>query len=154
MPNSEWAGRGRRMFMMCVLCLAGGVGPVFAESSGGIMRIAIIHNNERVIATLADTPAAARFADMLPLTLTLSDYAATEKVADLPAALPTHGSPRGMDPDVGDITYYAPWGNLAIFYKDFGYANGLISLGRIDGDIAFLKRQGSLAVRFEALKAE
>ncbi|MEH7502625.1 cyclophilin-like fold protein [Neobacillus drentensis] len=23
------------------------------------------------------------------------------------------------DPSVGDFTYYSPWGNLAIFYRDF-----------------------------------
>lgn len=33
---------------------------------------------------------------------------------------------------MGDIALYAPWGNLAIFYKDFGYARGLIVLARID----------------------
>jgi hypothetical protein len=32
---------------------------------------------------------------------------------------------------VGDITYYAPWGNLAIFYRDFGYSPGLVRLGHI-----------------------
>jgi hypothetical protein len=36
---------------------------------------------------------------------------------------------------VGDIAYYAPWGNLAIFHKDFGYSDGLIILGKIDGDV-------------------
>ncbi|WP_337926728.1 cyclophilin-like fold protein [Paenibacillus caui] len=30
------------------------------------------------------------------------------------------------------ITYYAPWGNLAIFYRDFRYSSGLIKLGSID----------------------
>ncbi|MEG1031397.1 MAG: cyclophilin-like fold protein, partial [Acinetobacter sp.] len=34
----------------------------------------------------------------------------------------------------GDLTYFAPWGNLAFFYKDsdVGYANGLIFLGKMD----------------------
>jgi Cyclophilin-like family len=39
------------------------------------------------------------------------------------------GSMAGSDPSIGDIAYYAPWGNLALFYKDFGYSNGLITLG-------------------------
>jgi hypothetical protein len=39
---------------------------------------------------------------------------------------------------VGDITYYAPWGNLAIFYRDFGYSPGLVRLGRIDSGIETL----------------
>jgi len=36
---------------------------------------------------------------------------------------------------VGDIAYYAPWGNLAILYKDFGYSDGLIILWRLDSGI-------------------
>ena len=48
------------------------------------------------------------------------------------------GSPTGSDPSVGDIAYYAPWGNLAILYKDFGYSDGLIILGRLDSGIETL----------------
>jgi len=35
---------------------------------------------------------------------------------------------------VGTLAYYAPWGNLAFFYKDFGYSRGLIFLGTVDGN--------------------
>ncbi|CQR50596.1 MULTISPECIES: cyclophilin-like fold protein [Haloferax] len=42
------------------------------------------------------------------------------------------GSDDGVDPEVGDITYYAPWGNLAVFYREFGYASGLVKLGHIE----------------------
>jgi hypothetical protein len=97
-------------------------------------------------ATLEGSVAAKDFASLLPLTLTLKDYAATEKVADLPRKLSTHGAPAGIDPAVGDITFYAPWGNLAIFYKDFGYSEGLVKLGRIDCGIAALQRGGALRV--------
>jgi hypothetical protein len=50
------------------------------------------------------------------LSLTLEDYAATEKVATLERRLTTAGAPAGTPPAVGDFSYYAPWGNLAIFY--------------------------------------
>jgi hypothetical protein len=97
-------------------------------------------------ATLEDSAAAKDFASLLPLALTLKDYAATEKVADLPRKLSTHGAPAGIDPAVGDITFYAPWGNLAIFYEDFGYSAGLVKLGRIDSGIAALRPAGALPV--------
>ncbi len=45
---------------------------------------------------------------------------------------PTKDAPAGYKPSVGDITFYAPWGNLAIFYKGFSYSNGLIVMGKID----------------------
>lgn len=74
------------------------------------------------------------------------DYAATEKVADLPKKLSTQGAPAGADPEVGDIAYYAPWGNLAIYYKDFGYSAGLVRLGRIDSGLGPLQRPSPLQV--------
>jgi hypothetical protein len=90
--------------------------------------------------TLEKSAAAEDFASLLPLTLTLKDHAATEKVADLPRKLSTQGAPAGFDPGVG------AWGNLAIYYKDFGYSAGLVKLGRIDGSIAALQRPGPLRV--------
>jgi hypothetical protein len=38
-----------------------------------------------------------------------------EKIGDLPKKLSTDGAPTGSNPNVGDIAYYAPLGNLAIF---------------------------------------
>ncbi|WP_394287896.1 cyclophilin-like fold protein [Corynebacterium variabile] len=33
------------------------------------------------------------------------------------------------------IAYYAPWGNLAIFYRDFPRSPGLVILGHINGPL-------------------
>jgi hypothetical protein len=89
---------------------------------------------------------------LLPLSLTLKDYAATEKVSDLSKKLSTEGAPPGIDPSIGDIAYYAPWGNLAVFYRDFGYSNGLIKLGTIDSGIEAMSRPGPLRVRIELIE--
>lgn len=51
---------------------------------------------------------------MLPLKMTLKDYASTEKVSDLPKKLSMQHAPDGSKPKTGHISYYAPWGNLAI----------------------------------------
>jgi hypothetical protein len=99
------------------------------------MKIRIEIESTFVTATLHDTEAARDFASLLPLTMTLEDYNSTEKIAYLPRKLTTTGAPAGSDPDIGDITYYAPWGNLAIFYRPFGYSNGLVVLGRLDDGI-------------------
>jgi hypothetical protein len=88
---------------------------------------------ERVLTgTLNDSTAGRDFASLLPLTVTLSDYHRIEKVSDLPQKLSIQDAPAGYKPTAGDITYYAPWGNLAIFYQDFPYAAGLVHLGKID----------------------
>lgn len=108
------------------------------------MRIRIEIEKTSLTATLDDTEAGRDFASLLPLTLTLEDHAATEKIATLPRKLSTRGAPSGSDPDVGDIAYYAPWGNLAIYYRDFGYSAGLVKLGRIDGGVEALRRAGNM----------
>ena len=99
------------------------------------MKIKITIDNKVFNATLNDSDAAHDFAALFPLTLNLTDYASTEKVSDLNERLSTSGSPSGCSAKVGDITYYSPWGNLAIFYRSFGYAGGLIKLGEIEGDM-------------------
>jgi hypothetical protein len=99
------------------------------------MDITLSFNDTELTATLVDSETTQDFLSLLPLTLTLSDYRETEKISDLPRRLSSAGAPEGLDPEVGDITYYAPWGNLAIFYRDFDYSPGLVKLGRIDSGI-------------------
>lgn len=78
----------------------------------------------------------------------LEDYAAVEKISDLPRKLSVDGAPNGFKPSGGDITYYAVWGNLAIFHQRARYAAGLVSLGKLNGDIEPLARKGPLQVTF------
>lgn len=78
---------------------------------------------------------------MLPLTLSFEDFNNTEKIAYMDQELPTEGEPDAFDPDVGDLCLYAPWGNLSIFYEDFGNASGLISLGQIDSGIDIIRNR-------------
>ncbi|RKG99760.1 hypothetical protein D7X32_25630 [Corallococcus carmarthensis] len=118
------------------------------------MKLRLIIEGAVLTATLDDSAAARDFVSLLPLSLTLRDYAGTEKVSDLPKRLSTVGSPPGVDPEVGDLAYYAPWGNLAIFYRDFGYSSGLVRLGRIESGIEKLQgARGEFVVRFELEKA-
>lgn len=113
------------------------------------MKIRIELEGRSLTATLEDSEAARDFLSLLPLTLTLTDYNSTEKIADLPRKLSTQGAPAGVDPDVGDIAYYAPWGNLALFYRDFGYSSGLVRLGRLDSGVELLRGRGPLRVTIQ-----
>ncbi|WP_203074390.1 cyclophilin-like fold protein [Falsiroseomonas ponticola] len=122
--------------------------PAAARAQGGaVIRLRL----GRVVlpARLDDHATARDFASLLPLALTLRDHAATEKISDLPRRLTLTGAPAGHDPRPGDIAYYAPWGNLAIFHRDFGYSAGLVRLGRIEGDLAALSRPGTIAATIE-----
>lgn len=113
------------------------------------MKVNIHINGKPITATLSESATARDFASLLPLTLSLRDHASTEKIGDLPRRLSTEGAPAGVDPDVGDIAYYAPWGNLAIYYKDFGYSEGLVRLGTIDSGVEALRRSGPIEVTIE-----
>ncbi|QYY35038.1 cyclophilin-like fold protein [Ruficoccus sp. ZRK36] len=117
------------------------------------MNIEIMVGDQVVNAHLADNPSAQDFAAMLPLELSLEDYGKIEKVADLPKKLTKDGAPAGYKPAPGDITYYAPWGNLAIFLRGFSYSAGLIYLGKIDSGLEKLVREGALKVVIR-MKAE
>lgn len=61
-------------------------------------------------------------------------------------------APSGSDPSIGDIAYYAPWGNLAIYYKDFAYSEGLVILGKIDGGTDAFNRSEPMTVTVELMK--
>ncbi|RYD32294.1 MAG: hypothetical protein EOP86_16020 [Verrucomicrobiaceae bacterium] len=102
------------------------------------MKIELKTGGKTVFATMRDSRAAQEFLALLPLTLDLTDYAGAEKISDLPKKLTKEGAPSGSDASAGDIAYYAPWGNLAIFYKNAPYAEGLIIIGRIVTDLNVL----------------
>lgn len=123
-----------------------------SHRENGVMKLHVIIDGQTLTATLDDSPPARDFASLLPLDLTLSDYSSTEKVSDLPRRLSTEAAPRSHTPSIGDITYYAPWGNLAIFYRPFRDSAGLVKLGAFDGDIDALRRDQPFRARFEMAK--
>lgn len=116
------------------------------------MKVAITVNDKIFTATLNDSQASRDFAALLPLTLQMKDYAGEEKISDLPSRVSTVDSPAGTSAKKGDLTIYAPWGNLAIFYKAHSYASGLIRLGQLDDPEALPVTPLSYTAKFELLK--
>ncbi|MEV1049312.1 cyclophilin-like fold protein [Streptomyces sp. NPDC049916] len=99
------------------------------------MDIRVTIDGQEVEATLNDSPAARDLASLLPLTLDLKDFHGTERIADPPRKLTTDNAPEPQAPKTGDLAYYAPWGNLALFYQDGPSASpDLLVLGHIDAD--------------------
>lgn len=92
-------------------------------------KVRMSFHQEEIIVELFDNPVSREFLSLLPLELEFDDYAHAEKIAYLPNKLKTQG-PLGSEIK-GDFTYYAPWGNLAVFYKGYGNAHGLFMIGRI-----------------------
>jgi len=116
------------------------------------MQIRVILENTTLTATLDDTDVARDFASLMPFEVSLSDYHSTEKVADLPRKLDISGAPDSYTPKPGDITHYAPWGNIAIFYRNFSKSRGLVRLGAFDGRIDALMFDAPIRARFEVIE--
>lgn len=121
------------------------------NNSSTSMKVNIIVGSRTITATMEDNAAGRDFLSRLPLEVTLEDYNnITEKIIYPSPALTTAGVTRGCAPTPGDITIYVPWGNVAIFCKNWSQTNDLIKIGRIDGDgIDALSVAGDVAVKFE-----
>ena len=105
-------------------------------------------------ASLDNSPATQDLMKQLPLTLEFTDHAGTEKIAYPPQKLSSQASSNGYAGKAGDITYYAPWGNLAVFYKDseVGAADGLIYLGKFNAPLDFMEKHKKLKLRITQVK--
>ena len=113
-------------------------------------RIRLTVNGNEIFVRLDDNVASRQFLEMLPLTLTFEDFNNTEKIATLPDELSTEGLPSGYTPAIGDFSYYAPWGNISVFYEDFRYSNSLYKLGTIEsGTEIFENMNGDFEVTIE-----
>lgn len=115
------------------------------------MRLRFVFADQDFTATLEDNPSARNLFSMLPLDLTISDYSTNEKIAYLPRKLTEEGSGRFSSEAVGDLCYYAPWGNLAMFHGPYNWSRGLIRLGRLDQGPKPLLVRGEHPLRVEIL---
>ncbi len=93
--------------------------------------------------------AAKNFAQRLPLRLQFEDYAGTERIAYLNPKLDVGEAPTHTTPKTGDITYYIPWGNLAVFVRSFRPSESLVPLGSLSEEARrALEQSGDQTVEF------
>jgi hypothetical protein len=112
-----------------------------AEPPLGKTRIKVTFGDIVLTARLADNATARDLAGQLPLTLTFKDFNKVEKIAKLPRPLSMAGVPEGDDPDISDIGYYQPSGDLVFYYGDVGYWNGIVRIGRFDNTMELIEQQ-------------
>lgn len=113
-------------------------------------QIQIITKDGKVlIARLDESTAANEFYRQLPLTIKVSDYAGSEKIFYLPQRLNTANTPLAQGA-AGTIAYYAPWGNVALFYGKCDGASGLYALGEVVEGIEHLaSMSGSVEIKVQ-----
>ncbi|MBW4528344.1 MAG: hypothetical protein KME18_24720 [Phormidium tanganyikae FI6-MK23] len=122
------------------------------------MKINIKVGDKTVTAMLIDNPTTRDFVSLLPLTLTMNDLFGREKFAHLPRAISQEGE-RTKTYDVGDIIYWSPGPDVAIYYRHDGQAipePGIITIGKIDAALGAFNEAfnvpGSINVTVELIE--
>ena len=124
-------------------------GPSAAKTDPLWVRVDFGKAGEAIV-LLDDNDAARNFYAMLPLELSFEDFNSTEKIATLPEKLSLGSSPTSCDPGKGSFTYYIPWGNIAVFYRDCRPSRNLVLLGSVvRGMDLFAGQKGDFLVRIE-----
>lgn len=104
------------------------------------LNIRIEGNGKTVIFELNDSSAAKSLYAQLPITIEVENYSNNEKIFYPEQKLDTSDTPLA-NARKGTLAYYAPWGDVVMFYDDFGSASGLYELGQVESgsdDIASL----------------
>lgn len=114
------------------------------------MKIRIEANGKTTVFELNDSTAAKELYGQLPLDIKVEDYGGLEKIFYPPQKLSTTNTPLVSSANNGTLAYYAPWGDVVMFYKKFGSAAGLYELGQaIAGEEHINKMSGTLRITQE-----
>ncbi len=92
-------------------------------------RILVQFGEDTVVYELNDSTAADSLYEQLPLTIEVEDYSTNEKIFYPPEELDTSNSPMAQG-GAGTLAYYAPWGDVVMFYGDYGENSSLFELGQ------------------------
>ena len=92
------------------------------------IKISVRANGNTTVFELNNSPAARDLYAQLPLSITVENYSSNEKIFYPPEKLNITDTPQA-DARAGTLAYYAPWGDVVMFYGDFGSAAGLYELG-------------------------
>ncbi len=109
------------------------------------MKIKLTIKDRVLTATLKDNKTAQDFVSLLPLTLTMNDLFGREKFGHLPRAI-SDGGERTHSYEVGQIVYWSPGPDVAIFYRNDRQAipdPGIIVIGKLDSGVEALNVDGS-----------
>ncbi len=92
------------------------------------MNIRVTANGKTTVFELNKSTAARNLYDQLPMNIAVENYSNNEKIFYPPQKLNIANTPQA-DAQSGTLAYYAPWGDVVMFYDSFGSAAGLYELG-------------------------
>ena len=109
-----------------------------------------INDTEYVVTVDENTAAGKLFLEMFPLSLNFENFGSNERIAYLPHKLDMNSYEEPISVKRGGMTYYVPWGNLAVFRKSFSCSSDLAPLGAMSEEaISALEKSGSADVSFK-----
>jgi hypothetical protein len=118
------------------------------------MKISLKIEGKVLTSTLIDGKTTQDFIALLPLTLTMNDLFRREKFAHLPRAI-SKEEKRTHTYEVGDVAYWPPGPDVAIFYRHDGQEipdPGIIVIGKTDSGVEAFDVPGSVSVTVELIK--
>jgi len=118
------------------------------------MKIILKIADKEMTATLIDSETTRDFVSLLPLTLTMNDLFGREKFGHLPRAI-SEGGKRTRTYEVGDVIYWSPGPDVAMFYRHDGRSipsPGIIVMGKIESGMDLLNVPGTMKVTIDLVR--
>ena len=111
------------------------------------IKITVKANGNTTVFELNNSPAARDLYAQLPLSITVENYSDNEKIFYPPKKLNTTDTPLADGGRAGTLAYYAPWGDVVMFYGDFSSAPGLYELGHVTSGSEYIpEMSGSIQI--------
>lgn len=134
------------MKQVTILLIFGLLGNIFAK--GDDMQISVnTVEGKSIVFALNKSDASKELAKLLPLKVKVENFGGNEKIFYPPKKLPTSNTPIAKN---GTLAYYAPWGDVVMFYENYNGANGLYELGScIKGCEHIKELNGEINIRIE-----
>lgn len=111
--------------------------------------IEVTANEASVAFELNDSAAADALLAQLPLAVEVDDFSTNEKIFYPPHTLDAAGAPHAQG-GIGTLAYYAPWGNVVMFYGDYSPNGDLYELGQAtSGTDAIGSLSGTIEIKAE-----
>ena len=100
------------------------------EQNNSARQVSVSCGENVVVYELNEGSAANSLYEQLPLTLQVEDYSTNEKIFYPPQQLDTSDSPLA-EGGAGTLAYYAPWGDVVMFYDEYSQNSSLFELGQV-----------------------
>ena len=129
-------------FIICTLIVYSNA----AENQMAV-KISVKANGNATGFELNNSPAARDLYAQLPLSITVENYSDNEKIFYPPKKLNTTDTPLADGGRAGTLAYYAPWGDVVMFYRGFSSAPGLYELGHVTSGSEYIpEMSGSIQI--------